>query len=246
MDIVGPLPEAPGKIKYLIVAINYFTKWLEAKPITSITGKQVKNFAFHNIICRFGVLAIIIKNNETQLINDLFKSWAEGIGIKHVSTLVYHPQANGALERANRSIIQGIKTRLHQKGGTWVEELPNVLWAHRTMPKTSNGETPFSLAYGTEAVIPAEIGIPTRRLIQESDEQNEEAIRLNLNMLEERREIAALREARRKQQVEKYYNQRVHHKQFKVGEFVLQKNELLKVENTGKLVSKWEGQLRGC
>ncbi|GKE12841.1 reverse transcriptase domain-containing protein [Tanacetum coccineum] len=198
MEIVGPLPEAPGKIKYLIVAIDYFTKWLEAKPITSITGKQVKNFSFDNILCRFGVPATIITDNGTQLINDPFKSWAEGLGIKLVSTSVYHPQANRAVERANQSIMQGIKTRLHQEGGTWVDELPNVLWAHRTMPKNSNRETPFSLAYCTEAVIPAEIGIPTRRVIQESDERNEEALRLNLNMLEERREIAAIREARRK------------------------------------------------
>ncbi|GKC44865.1 reverse transcriptase domain-containing protein [Tanacetum coccineum] len=107
----------------------------------------------------------IITDNETQIINDPFKSLAEGLGIKLVSTLVYHPQANGSIERANRSIMQGIKTRLHQEGGAWVEELPNVLWAHRTTPKTSNRETPFSLAYGTEAVIPMEIGNPTRRVI---------------------------------------------------------------------------------
>ncbi|GKC81679.1 reverse transcriptase domain-containing protein [Tanacetum coccineum] len=159
MDIVGPLPEAPGKIK-------------------------------------FGVPATIITDNETQLINDPFKSWAEGLGKKLVSTSVYHPQASRAIERANQSIMQGIKTRLHQEGGTWVEELPNVLWAHRTTPKTSNGETLFSLAYGTEEVIPAEIGIPTRRVIQNSDERNEKALRLNLNLIEERREIAAITEAR--------------------------------------------------
>ncbi|GKE31023.1 reverse transcriptase domain-containing protein [Tanacetum coccineum] len=88
--------------------------------------------------------------------------------------------------------MQGIKTRLHQEGGTWVEEFPNVLWAHRTTPQTSNEETPFSLAYGTEEVIPAKIGIPTRRVIQESDERNEEALRLNLNLLEERRKIATI------------------------------------------------------
>ncbi|GKE35371.1 reverse transcriptase domain-containing protein, partial [Tanacetum coccineum] len=70
------------------------------------------------------------------------------------------------------------------EGGAWVEELPNVLWAHRTTPKTTNGVTPFSLAYGTEAVIPAEISIPIRRTIQGSDEENEEALRLNLNLLE--------------------------------------------------------------
>ncbi|GJZ16650.1 hypothetical protein Tco_0552773 [Tanacetum coccineum] len=110
-----------------------------------------------------------------------------------------------------------------------------------TTPKTSNEETPFSLAYGTKAVIPAKIGIPTRRTIQRSDEENEEALKMNLNLLEERREIATIREARRKQQVEKYYNQRVHHKQFKVGEFVLRKNELSKAENTGKLGPKREG-----
>ncbi|GJR61994.1 reverse transcriptase domain-containing protein [Tanacetum coccineum] len=114
--------------------------------------------------------------------------------------------------------MQGIKTRLHQEGGAWVEELPNELWAHRTTPKTSNGEIPFSLAYGTEAVIPAKIGIPTRRTIHRSDEENKDALRMNLNLLEERREIAAIRETRRKQQVERYYNQRVHHKQFKVTE----------------------------
>ncbi|GJU04038.1 reverse transcriptase domain-containing protein [Tanacetum coccineum] len=127
MDIVGPFPEAPGKVKYLIVAVDYFTKWIEAKAVTSITGRQVKNFIFDNIVCRFGLLATIITNNETQLINDPFKSWAEGLGIKLVSTSVYHPQANGAMERANRSIMQGIKTRLHQEGGAWVEEFPNVL-----------------------------------------------------------------------------------------------------------------------
>ncbi|GJZ41986.1 reverse transcriptase domain-containing protein [Tanacetum coccineum] len=164
MDIVGPLPEALGKTKYLIVAVDYFTKWIESKAVTSKTKKQ-----------------------------------AEGLGIKLVSTSVYHPQANGAVERANQSIMQGIKTRLHQEGGAWVEELPNVLWAHRTTPETSNGETPFSLAYGTKAVIPAELGIPTRRTIQGSDKENEEALRMNLNLLEEQREITAIREARRKQ-----------------------------------------------
>nr|GEV25135.1 reverse transcriptase domain-containing protein [Tanacetum cinerariifolium] len=238
IDIIGPLPEAPGKIKYLIVAVDYFTKWIEAKAVTSIIGKQVKKFAFDNIICRFGIPATIITNNETQLINDPFKSWAEGLGIKLVSTSVYHPQANGAVERANQSIMQGIKTRLHQKGGAWVEELPNVLWAHKTTPKMSNGETTFSLAYGTKAVIPSEIGIPTRRRIQGPDEENKEALRMNLNLLEEKREIAAIREARQKQLVEKCYNQRVYHKQFKVGEFVLLKNKLSKVESIGKLRPK--------
>ncbi|GJV44790.1 hypothetical protein Tco_1429326 [Tanacetum coccineum] len=91
------------------------------------------------------------------------------------------------------------------------------------MPKTSNEETSFSLAYGTEAVILAEIGMPTRRTAQRADEENDVELRMNLNLLEERREITMTKEARRKKQVENYYKQRVHHKQFRTGEFVLQK-----------------------
>ncbi|GJV27862.1 putative ribonuclease H-like domain-containing protein [Tanacetum coccineum] len=165
MNIVGPLPKALGRLKYLIVAVDYFTKW-------------------------FGLPAVVITDNEMQLINEPFKSWAENLGIKLISTPVYHPQANRVVERANRIIMQGIKTRLHQEGAGWVEELPNVLWVHMTMPKTSNGETLFSLVYGTEAVIPAEVGMPTRRITQGLDESNEEELRVNLNLLEERREIA--------------------------------------------------------
>nr|GEY39307.1 reverse transcriptase domain-containing protein [Tanacetum cinerariifolium]GEY41303.1 reverse transcriptase domain-containing protein [Tanacetum cinerariifolium] len=138
-----------------------------------------------------------------------------------------------------RTILK--KAHNYTQGGAWVEELPNMLWAHRITPKISNRETPFSIAYGAEAVIPTKIGIPTRRTIQRPNEENKEALRLNLNLLEEQRGIAAIREARQKQQVEKYYNQRVRHKQFKVGEFVLQKNKLSKIENIGKLGPKWEG-----
>ncbi|GJW54629.1 hypothetical protein Tco_0098714 [Tanacetum coccineum] len=84
----------------------------------------------------------------------------------------------------------------------------NVLWVHRTIKKTSNGETPFNLTYGTEAVIPAEIGILTHRTSKLNEKTNDQELRLNLDLLEERREIAAISEARYKQHVEKYYNKK--------------------------------------
>ncbi|GKB14660.1 reverse transcriptase domain-containing protein [Tanacetum coccineum] len=86
MDIVGPLPEGPGRVKYLIVAIDYFTKWMEAKPLATITGKQVMNFTYDNIVCRFGIPTTIITDNATHF-------------------------GNGAVERANKSLLRGIKTR---------------------------------------------------------------------------------------------------------------------------------------
>ncbi|GKC58008.1 reverse transcriptase domain-containing protein [Tanacetum coccineum] len=101
------------------------------------------------------------------------------------STAVAHPQANGLVERANRSLMEGIKTRLGREKAGWVDELPNVLWAHRTSIKQSNGETPFSLTYGSEAVIPAEIGIPSYQTLMIREEFNEEEQRLNLDLLQE-------------------------------------------------------------
>ncbi|GJW29366.1 reverse transcriptase domain-containing protein [Tanacetum coccineum] len=79
---------------------------------------------------------------------------------------VAHPQANGLVERANKSLMHGLKARLGQERVGWVDELPNILWAPRTMLRTINGETSFSLTYGSEAVIPAEIGMPTYQTIQ--------------------------------------------------------------------------------
>ncbi|GJY82758.1 hypothetical protein Tco_0496134 [Tanacetum coccineum] len=109
------------------------------------------------------------------------------------------------------------------------------------MKKTSNGETPFSLTYGTEAAIPVEIGMPTHQTSSLNGKTNDQELRLNLDLLDERREIAAIREAKYKQQVEKYYNKKVRHVQFKVGEFVLRKNKVSRAANTCKLGPTWEG-----
>ncbi|GJW03690.1 reverse transcriptase domain-containing protein [Tanacetum coccineum] len=114
MDIVGPLPKGPGRVKYLIVAIDYFTKWMEAKPLATITGKQVVNFAYDNIVCKFGIPATIVIDNGTQFVNDPFKKWAEKLMIKLICTSVYHPQGNGAIERENKGLLRGIKTRLEK------------------------------------------------------------------------------------------------------------------------------------
>ncbi|GJZ27750.1 reverse transcriptase domain-containing protein [Tanacetum coccineum] len=202
MDVLGPLPEAPGKVKFVIVAVDYFTKWIEAKPLAKTTGKEVKKFVWDNIVC------------STH-------------------------KANGLVERANRSLMEGIKTQLGRERKCWVDELPNILWAHQTSLKTSNGETPYSLTFRSEAVIPAEISMPAHRTMMiKEGEGNKEEIRLNLDLLMERREAAAIREARYKMKVEQYYNKRVRPVYFRVDKYVCRKNEASRVENLGKLGPK--------
>ncbi|GJV45225.1 reverse transcriptase domain-containing protein [Tanacetum coccineum] len=189
--IAGPFPKGSGKFKFLIVAMDYFTKWIKAKAVATITGNQVKKFMWDNIVCRFGLPGEIILENDKQFSDNPFKDWCDKLNITQRFTLVKHPQSNGLVERANRSLGEGIKARLGEGNKNWVEELPHVLWAHRTMIKSSHGDTHFSLTYETEAVIPAKIKMPTYRTAAVNTIHNDEELRLNLDLLEEKRECAA-------------------------------------------------------
>nr|GEY65440.1 reverse transcriptase domain-containing protein [Tanacetum cinerariifolium] len=150
-------------------------------------------------------------------------------------------QSNGLVERANRSLGEGIKACLGEGNKNWVEELPHVLWSHRAMIKSSHGDTPFSLPYGTKAVIPAEIGMPTYRTTAVDVVNNDEELRLNLDLLEEFWELAAMSEAKFKSKMMKYYNFRVRGVAFKPRDFVYRSNDASHAVAGGKLGPKWEG-----
>ncbi|GKB49707.1 reverse transcriptase domain-containing protein [Tanacetum coccineum] len=158
---------------------------------------------------RFGLPREIISDNGKQFRDNPFKDLCEKLCICQHFAFVKHPQTNGLVERANRSLGEGIKARLGAKNKNWLEELSHVLWAHRTMINSSNGDTPFSLTYRTEAVILAEIGMPTLRTADVNLVQNNEALEINLDLMEEKREQAAIRKVKSKAKMEKYYNSKV-------------------------------------
>ncbi|GJW23046.1 reverse transcriptase domain-containing protein [Tanacetum coccineum] len=112
IDSAGPFLERPGKVKILIVAIDYFTKWIEAKSVATITGNQIKKFVWDSIVCRFGLLGEIVLDNEKQFRDNLFKDWRRKLCIRQHFASVKHPQTNGLVERENRSLGEGIKARL--------------------------------------------------------------------------------------------------------------------------------------
>nr|GEV67292.1 reverse transcriptase domain-containing protein [Tanacetum cinerariifolium] len=172
--------------------------WIEAKAMATITGGQVKKFVWDNIVCRFGIPGEIVSDNGKQFSDNPFKDWRDKLNITQRFASVKHPQSNGVVERANQSLGEGIKSRLGEGNKKWVEELLHVLWAHRTMIKSSDGDTPFSLTYGTEAVIPTDIRMPTYRTATVDVVNNDEELRLNLDLLKERRERAAIYEANAK------------------------------------------------
>ncbi|GKD98950.1 reverse transcriptase domain-containing protein, partial [Tanacetum coccineum] len=180
-----------------------------------------------NSISEVEVLAVVEEEGDTWM-TPIFKYLAEDT----LPTYVKKARAirrkswrftvtNGLVERANRSLGEGIKARLEARSKNWMEELPHVLWAYRTMIKSSNGDTQFSLTYGTEAIIPAEIGMPTLRTTEVDLVQNNEALEINLDLLEEGGKEAVIREAKR--------------------DLVYRNNNASRVEDTGKLGPKWEG-----
>ncbi|GJT15926.1 reverse transcriptase domain-containing protein [Tanacetum coccineum] len=239
--ISSPFPEAQGKVNFLIVAIDYFTKWIEAKPVIMITGNQIKKIIWDNIVCMFSLPGKIVSQNKKQFRDNPFKDWYDKHNIKQRFASVKHPQTNGLVERANRSLKKGIKASSDQGSKKLVEEVPHVLWVHRTMIKTSNGDTSFSLTYDTEAVILVEIRMPSLRCAEVGQVLNDKALLLNLDILEEKWERAAIRKAKSKEKMEKYYHAKVRGITFKPRDFIYYSNESSHTKEGGKLGPKWEG-----
>ncbi|RDX73388.1 Gypsy retrotransposon integrase-like protein 1, partial [Mucuna pruriens] len=223
IDILGPFPIAPGQLKFLIVAVDYFTKWVEADPVATISTERVKRFLWKRIVCRFGIPAEIISDNDTQFASKVTAEFCEGLKIRQLFTSVEHPQANEQAEATNKVILRGIRRRLEEAKGRWADELPQVLWSYHTTPHSTTGETPFRLTYGTEAVIPVEIGEPSPRVTFFEPSNNEEELRVNLDLLQEEREIAHIKEYAVKAKVAKKYNEKLIPRRFNVADLVPRK-----------------------
>uniref|UniRef100_A0A2N9J3R3 Uncharacterized protein n=1 Tax=Fagus sylvatica TaxID=28930 RepID=A0A2N9J3R3_FAGSY len=129
-------------------------------------------------------------DNGRQFDNSPFREFCEELGIHNHYSSPGHPQANGQVEVTNRSLLKMIKTRLEGAKGLWPEELPNILWAYRTTARTPTGETPFRLTYGTEAVIPVEIGLTTWRTNNYDEGSNDAQLRSNLDLVDEVRDLS--------------------------------------------------------
>ncbi|KAK3040979.1 hypothetical protein RJ639_029089 [Escallonia herrerae] len=160
----APLSPCHCSAKFMIVAIDYFTKWVKSEALVLITERKCKDFFWQAVVCRFGIPRVLIKDNGKQFDYSTFRTFCANLSIEQRFTSVAHPQTNGQIEVPNRTLLQRIKKKLDGTKRLWVDELPKILWAYNTTSWTSTGDTPFSLSFGIEALIPVEIGLPSLRL----------------------------------------------------------------------------------
>src|SRR5215216_5852692 len=240
IDIKVPLPRTSQGNRYIIVAMDYFTKWPEAKPIPDIKSETVAKFIFDEIICRHGVPDELLSDRGTSFLNKVVDALCEKFQTKHRLTSAYRPQTNGMVERFNRTIGECLAKLIADKEKEWDEYVESVLFAYRTMKHNTTGYTPFYLLYGRQATLPIELKIPTEL----SDDKNFKDALMDrlfkiINQLEDDRQIALdqIKDDQRKQKDR--YDISATAEQFKIGDKVLVERTWLKNNFSAKLEERW-------
>ncbi|KAL5575294.1 hypothetical protein UlMin_016993 [Ulmus minor] len=207
--------------------------------------QNVTNFIWKHIICRFGIPRELVSDHGTQFENERLRATCRNLGITKIFSSPAHPKSNGQVEAVNKTIKYTLKKKLEKSKGAWVDELPLVLWSYRTSFRTTTGETPFSLAYGVDAVVPVELGIPTFRIENFTEEDNDVLLALASDLLEEKRDKAQLRATALQQTVARHYNSKVKLRRFTKGDLVIRRIFLnTKEKGVGVLGPNWEGPYR--
>jgi ribonuclease HI len=195
LDLIGPINPSSGGYIWILVATEYFSKWVEAIPLRKATGAVVANFIREHIITRFGIPHKIISDNGTPFVNKNVREVLEHYRIKHRRSTPYYPQGNGQAEATNCMLLRILSKMVFYYGKGWSSHLADTLWAYRGSTKTATGFTPFSLVYGTDAISPTELLVPSPRILHGMDLKADadicaEARVADLESLEEARELA--------------------------------------------------------
>lgn len=250
IDIMGPFPVTSRQKRFLLVIVDYFTRWVEMFPMRTTTSEDISKILIDEVFARYGLPRYILSDNGPQFVSNVFDEFCQSFGIKRKFTANYHPQSN-MTERVNRTLKPMISIFAQRSPHSWDKEIQQLAWAIRTSINETTGETPAFLMFGRDPRIPLDLmvgdaleGIPT----QEMDTNHITNYRRNLiNNLN-----VAFHTVQEHCQVEKWiqkekYDRHTSQRQFEVGDLVWMANTASRLNNNSirsKLKPKYQGPCR--
>ncbi|GJY11770.1 reverse transcriptase domain-containing protein [Tanacetum coccineum] len=241
IDFMGPFPSSHGN-KYILVAVDYLLKWLEAKALPTNDARVVVKF-LKSLFAQFGTPRAIISDHGTHFCNDQFAKVMSKYGVTHRLATAYHPQMSGQVEVSNRGLKRILERTVGENRTSWSDKLDDALWAFRTAFKTPIGCTPYKLVYGKSCHLPIELEHKAYWALKHANFDLKTAgdhRKLQLNELNELRDQAYENSLIYKERTKKLHDSKIKNRIFNVGDRVLLFNSRLKIFS-GKLKTRWSG-----
>ena len=229
--------------KYILLAVDYVSKWVEAIPTITCDAKVVLRFIRSNIFSRFRTPRAVISAEGSHFCNKLFASLLAKYGVKHWVSLAYHPQSNGQAKVSNREIKKILKKTVNGTRKDWANKIDDSLWAYRTAFKTPLGMSPYKIVYGKACHLPLELehkAYSATRMLNMNLEMAGRKRMLQLNELDELKQNAYDSSRIYKKKTKAWHDKHLVHNELKPAQQVLLFNSRLKLF-PGKLKSRWSG-----
>ncbi|GJT76247.1 reverse transcriptase domain-containing protein [Tanacetum coccineum] len=241
IDFMGPFPSSRGN-KYILVAVDYLSKWVEAKALPTNDARVVCKF-LKTLFSRFGAPRAIISDRGTHFCNDQFAKVMLKYGVTHRLSTAYHPQTSGQVEVSNRGLKRILERTVGENRASWSDKLDDALWAFRTAYKTPIGCTPYKLVYGKACHLPIELEHKAYWALKHTNFDIKTAgdhRKVQLNELNELRDHAYENSLIYKEKTKRIHDSKIKNRVFNVGDRVLLFNSRLKIFS-GKLKTRWSG-----
>ncbi|GJU55012.1 reverse transcriptase domain-containing protein [Tanacetum coccineum] len=241
IDFMGPFPSSRGN-KYILVAVDYLSKWVEAKALPTNDARVVCKF-LKSLFAQFGAPRAIISDRGTHFCNDQFAKVMLKYGVTHRLSTAYHPQTSGQVEVSNRGLKRILERTIGENRASWSDKLDDALWAFRTAYKTPIGCTPYKLVYGKACHLPIELEHKAYWALKHANFDLETAgdhRKVQLNELNELHDHAYENSLIYKEKTKRIHDSKIKNRVFNVGDQVLLFNSRLKMFS-GKLKSRWSG-----
>ncbi len=235
IDFVRPLPRTKRGKKYIIVAMDYLTKWPEARAVSEATADATAQFLYEQIICQHGCPQIILSDRGTHFNNNTIKALTEKFKINHLLSTPYHPQTNGLVERFNRTLCESL-ARQSLKNNDWDLYIAPTLFAYRTTKHSTTKMEPFFLVYGRSARLPMD-----SEQLPDSSVTHDRLVELIDHLPQGRMKAKKQVSQSQSKQKERHDENIKQSNQFKIGNKVLYFNVTLDQSHSGKFNPKWRG-----